>query len=131
MVDFIEITNEVLNVQAISEQVTETSTGATSIFVGTTRDYFQGKKVVKLEYEAYEPMAKKKLQELCNRLRVKWSDLKNIAIFHRLGAVGPREASVIIGKIISFNFSVKLTFLQKKIMLRNDFTNIFRRFLPD
>ena len=114
MAEFIEITNEVLDVQAISEQVTETSTGATSIFVGTTRDYFQGKKVVKLEYEAYEPMAKKKLQELCNRLRVKWSDLKNIAIFHRLGAVGPREASVIIGKRISFDFSVKLTFIQTK-----------------
>jgi len=56
----------------------------------------KAKKVVKLEYEAYEPMAKKKLKELCNRLRVKWADLKNIAIFHRLGAVGPREASVII-----------------------------------
>merc|ERR1711956_77351 len=44
----------------------------------------------------YTPMAKKKLKELCNRLRVKWTDLYHIAIYHRLGEVGPCEASVII-----------------------------------
>ena len=42
-------------------------------------------------------MAKKKLKELCNRLRVKWADLHHISIKHRLGQVGPCEASVIIG----------------------------------
>ena len=55
------------------------------------RDNFDGKKVIKLEYEAYTPMAKKKLKELCNRLRVKWAELYNIAIYHRLGEVGPCE----------------------------------------
>jgi len=94
--DVIEITEETLKVDEISAQVTDTCTGATSLFVGTTRDNFNGKKVVKLEYEAYVPMAKKKLKELCNRLRVKWADLHHIAIQHRLGLVGPCEASVII-----------------------------------
>ena len=47
------------------------------------RDNFDGKKVIKLEYEAYTPMAKKKLKELCNRLRVKWPDLYHIAMYHR------------------------------------------------
>jgi len=94
--DFIEITEEPLKVDEISAQVTDKCTGATSLFVGTTRDNFDGKKVIKLEYEAYTPMAKKKLKELCNRLRVKWTDLYHIAIYHRLGEVGPCEASVII-----------------------------------
>ena len=97
MSNFIEITHDMLDVNQISKQVTEPCTGATSLFVGTTRDNFQGKKVIQLEYEAYVPMAKKKLVELCNRLRVKWSDLHHIAIYHRLGLVGPCEASVIIG----------------------------------
>ena len=95
--DFIDISEDVLQVDQVSAQVTDTCTGATSLFVGTTRDNFQGKKVVKLEYEAYVPMAKKKMRELSNRLRVKWPDLHNIAIVHRLGLVGPCEASVIIG----------------------------------
>ena len=47
------------------------------------RDNFDGKKVIKLEYEAYTPMAKKKLKKLCNRLRVKWVDLYRIAMYHR------------------------------------------------
>jgi len=97
MSNFIEITFDVLDINQVSKQVTEPCTGATSLFVGTTRDNFQGKKVIQLEYEAYVPMAKKKLTELCNRLRVKWSDLHHIAIYHRLGLVGPCEASVIIG----------------------------------
>jgi len=94
--DFIDITEEPLKVEDISAQVTDKCTGATSLFVGTTRDNFEGKKVIKLEYEAYVPMAKKKLKELCNRLRVKWADLHHISIKHRLGQVGPCEASVII-----------------------------------
>ena len=98
MTDFIHITEKALDVQEISEKVTEPSTGATSLFIGTTRDHFQGKKVLKLEYEAYVPMAKKKLKELCNSLRVKWPDLHHIGIYHRLGQVGPCEDSVIIGK---------------------------------
>ena len=39
--DFIEITEEALKVDEISAQVTDTCTGATSLFVGTTRQVFQ------------------------------------------------------------------------------------------
>ena len=37
---------------------------------------FQGKKVVRLDYEAYEPMAIKEMEKLCNRMREKWPGLK-------------------------------------------------------
>ena len=83
--DLITITEEELDVGKISGLVTEPTTGATSLFVGTTRDNFKGKKVIRLEYEAYFPMAKKKLKELCNRMRVKWPDVLHIAVYHRLG----------------------------------------------
>ena len=112
--DFIEITEEPLKVDEISAQVTDKCTGATSLFIGTTRDNFDGKKVIKLEYEAYTPMAKKKLKELCNRLRVKWEDLYHIAIYHRLGEVGPCEASVIIA-ISSAHRCVKRVLAIKKL----------------
>ena len=93
--DDVVITTSPLDVAAISSSVTAPCTGATSLFVGTTRDNFQGKKVVRLEYEAYEPMAKKEMAKLCKELRSKWS-LHNIAIHHRLGLVKVTEASVII-----------------------------------
>ena len=56
----------------------------------------QGKRVVCLEYEAYEPMAVKKLGELCGQVRAKWPDVHNVALHHRVGVVGPAEASVVI-----------------------------------
>jgi len=76
--------------------VTAPSTGATSLFVGTTRDNFEGKEVVRLEYEAYEGMARKQLLAICQELRTKWPDLHSIAIHHRLGLVEVTQASVVI-----------------------------------
>ena len=94
--DLVEITQEVLDVAAISASVTHPSTGATSIFVGTTRDNFDNKQVVRLEYEAYEGMARRELVRLCGQLRHKWPGIARIALHHRLGRVDITQASVII-----------------------------------
>ena len=94
--DLVELTQEPLDVGTISASVTAPSTGATSLFVGTTRDNFDGKEVVRLEYEAYEAMARKQLLAVCRELRSKWADLHSIAIHHRLGLVEVTQASVVI-----------------------------------
>lgn len=52
--------------------------------------------VVSLEYEAYEPMAIKSMAKICSEIRDKWSGVHHIAIYHRLGLVPVKEASVII-----------------------------------
>lgn len=54
-----------------------------------------GKKVVRLEYEAYIPMAKKTLENLIAEARQQW-DLKHVAIYHRTGVVPVGQVSVII-----------------------------------
>lgn len=41
-------------------------------------------------------MAKKTMSALCHEIRQRWPDTKNIAIFHRLGLVPVKEASVVI-----------------------------------
>lgn len=43
--DFLKLTPDQLSVEAITELVTDDSCGAVSLFVGTTRDNFEGKKV--------------------------------------------------------------------------------------
>ena len=68
--DFVELTMEPLDIGTISASVTAPSTGATSLFVGTTRDNFEGKEVVRLEYEAYEAMARKQLLAVCGELNI-------------------------------------------------------------
>ncbi|XP_072167054.1 molybdopterin synthase catalytic subunit-like [Diadema setosum] len=93
--DVIRLTPSQLSVDEAVQVVTHPSCGAVSVFLGTTRDNFEGKTVVRLEYEAYEPMAEKELNKLCAEMRQKW-ELHKIAIFHRLGHVPVKESSVII-----------------------------------
>lgn len=53
------------------------------LFSGITRDNFDGKKVLRLEYEAYKPMAKKKMKEMCDSIRKQW-EIHSIAMIHRI-----------------------------------------------
>eukprot|EP00057_Strongylocentrotus_purpuratus_P021229 XP_011675703.1 PREDICTED: molybdopterin synthase catalytic subunit isoform X2 [Strongylocentrotus purpuratus] len=93
--DDVKLTKDILSVERAVQTVTDPSCGAISMFLGTTRDNFDGKKVVRLEYEAYESMAEKQLNKLCIEMRQKW-DLHNILIHHRLGHVPVTESSVMI-----------------------------------
>ena len=52
---------------------------------GITRDHFEGRRVSRLSYEAYESMALKELHRLCDETRRQFADLEHIAICHRLG----------------------------------------------
>ncbi|XP_046422745.1 molybdopterin synthase catalytic subunit isoform X1 [Neodiprion fabricii] len=93
--DVIKLQTEQLNIGDIINLVVAANCGAISTFIGTTRDNFEGKKVVKLEYEAYQPMALKELENVCSKIRSQW-DVERIAIYHRLGVVSVTEASVVI-----------------------------------
>ncbi|XP_001380755.2 molybdopterin synthase catalytic subunit isoform X1 [Monodelphis domestica] len=93
--DIIKFTPEKLSVDEVSQLVISPVCGAVSLFVGTTRNNFEGKKVVSLEYEAYVPMAEAEVRKICNAVRQQWP-VKHIAICHRLGLVPVTEASVVI-----------------------------------
>lgn len=93
--DIVTFTAGRLSVEEVSQLVTSPRCGAVSLFVGTTRNNFEGKKVVSLEYEAYVPMAENEVRRICSDLRQKWP-VRHIAVFHRLGLVPVAEASVVI-----------------------------------
>ncbi|XP_065340420.1 molybdopterin synthase catalytic subunit isoform X1 [Cloeon dipterum] len=93
--DTVKLTYDKLSVEEATAAVTSPKCGAVSLFVGTTRDNFDEKKVVQLDYEAYDSMAVKVMKELCAEVRRKWA-VENIAIYHRLGTVPVCEASVVI-----------------------------------
>jgi molybdopterin synthase catalytic subunit len=41
-------------------------------------------------------MAKKEMNNICYEIRQRWTDVVNIAIYHRLGRVPVKEANVVI-----------------------------------
>jgi molybdopterin synthase catalytic subunit len=92
---YLLLTNEVLDVAAACDLVTLDETGASTLFVGTTRDHFDGRRVLRLEYEAYDAMAVKELRGVCDAARARWR-LCRVAVFHRLGVVPVRHASVVV-----------------------------------
>ncbi|XP_067105858.1 molybdopterin synthase catalytic subunit [Osmerus mordax] len=95
--DEVQLTHQQLCLEEVSQAVTCPSCGAISIFIGTTRDSFEGKKVVQLEYEAYAPMAQSEIRKICKEIRTRWPTVRHICVYHRLGVVPVTEASVIIG----------------------------------
>lgn len=79
----LNITEDKLSAEYVTDLVSSPSCGAISLFIGTTRDNFEGKTVVTLEYEAYKSMALKELGNICKEIREKWKNVQDIAIFHR------------------------------------------------
>lgn len=82
MID-LKILNSELNINTAMNAVTSPQCGAISIFIGTTRDQFNGNKVKTLFYEAYESMALNEMETITVVARQKWPEVENIAIHHR------------------------------------------------
>lgn len=91
----IEITHHKIDIPRLIAHVSDEGAGATDVFIGTTRNKTSEKKVVKLEFEAYEPMAIKELQKIVDRANEKWPILK-YAVVHRVGTVEIGEEAVVI-----------------------------------
>ena len=91
----IELTEKTLDSEKITDKVRRDTNGAVVTFLGTTRDNFEGKTVVTLEYEAFDEMAVKKLEEVRQELMAEFG-LEQIAISHRVGIVGIGEISLVI-----------------------------------
>jgi molybdopterin converting factor subunit 1 len=91
----IKIVRERIDVAALEREVGDPAAGAIVTFAGTTRRDNAGRKVIKLEYEAYEPMALSEMRKLAHEAGTRWKIVR-IAIAHRIGVVEIGETSVAI-----------------------------------
>ncbi len=90
-----DITREPLSTDDLVNVVLVGSIGAVVTFTGTVRDNTDGRKVVSLEYEAYDEMAVAEMERIGREMADKWG-LHGIAIRHRVGKLAIGEASVVI-----------------------------------
>ena len=95
--DWITISPQPLDVATAVAFATDGRAGGIDIFLGTTRaeTSSDGRELVALDYEAYEEMAGRQLQDLARRAREQWPIVK-LALLHRVGRVAIGEPSVII-----------------------------------
>ena len=66
---FLEVTAELLSLDRCVAAVADDAAGAIATFIGVTRNTFEGKRVVQLEYEAYEPMVRPRKPTALDTLR--------------------------------------------------------------
>jgi molybdopterin synthase catalytic subunit len=70
--------------------------GAVVLMSGMVRNQTNGKPVVALEYQAYEPMALQVFQQIAADIRKTWADVSHVVIHHRVGRLQIGEVSVIV-----------------------------------
>ncbi|MEK4573885.1 molybdenum cofactor biosynthesis protein MoaE [Bacillus sp. FSL E2-8868] len=90
-----EIVDIPIVVQEVTNKVARREAGAITTFIGTVRELTKGKRTLHLDYEAYKPMAVKKLNEIGEEIKKQWPDAK-IAITHRVGRLEIMDIAVVI-----------------------------------
>ena len=75
--------------------VRDPAAGAVVVFLGTTRNRNAGRRVVRLEYEAYGRMAAAEMRRLATEAERRWP-IRKVAMAHRIGLVPIGQASVAI-----------------------------------
>ena len=90
-----EITRDTIAVDRLVTAAGRPDCGAIAVFLGTTRDHHEGRKVVSLTYEAYEPMALAALEAIERETLTRF-EVACCRIVHRLGEVPLTEASVVV-----------------------------------
>ena len=84
-----------MNIGACIDWVMSPECGGINVFIGTVRNVTKEKKVTRLEFEAYEPMAISEMNKIAADVFKKWP-VQKILIHHRTGVLQPGEVPVVI-----------------------------------
>jgi molybdopterin synthase catalytic subunit len=84
-----------LNLSEVIAAVSGEAYGGLVTFSGSVRNQTRGRPVLRLEYEAYRPMAEKMLARIGEEVARMW-DGARLAILHRVGTLEPGELAVVI-----------------------------------
>jgi len=93
--DLIRLTRTPIRPEEILPRLKAPANGAVVTFDGIVRNHSAGRETLHLDYEAYEPMAVKKMGEIAAEIRARFQ-ADGIAIVHRLGRLHIGETSVFI-----------------------------------
>jgi len=89
------LTREPIDPAPLVASVRTDGDGAVALFVGTVRNVARGREVVRLEYEAYEEMARAETARILEEVRSRF-EIGAARIVHRLGALAVGETSIAI-----------------------------------
>ena len=94
MID-IQVKQAALDPKVCEQFVVDPGVGGIVTFIGTVRNQTKEKPVLRLEFEAYEPMAISEMRKIAETIKDKWSATK-VSIHHRVGVLAIEEIAVVI-----------------------------------
>ena len=89
------IVREPIDQGRILNEIKHPEDGAVSVFDGIVRDNTRGRRTLYLDYEAYEQMALRQMEKLCQDALEKFK-VRDARIVHRIGRLEVGETSVFI-----------------------------------
>ncbi len=95
-VDVWNVTSKPLNVMEGLAFVTQPSNGAESLFVGAVREFNQGKSVLGVSYDVFEPLARQSFADICKEAQEKWGEALSLYVVHGKGRLKVGGISVVI-----------------------------------
>jgi len=91
----VRLTPDPIDYHALTEGVRSPRCGAVALFLGTVRELTGDRVTTRLDYQAYPPMAEKKLAEVEAEVRRRWP-VGDVALVHRVGSLDVSEISVAV-----------------------------------
>jgi len=93
--DHFRLTREPISASQLARELCVPQAGAVVVFEGVVRNHSSGRETLYLEYEAYQPMAQRRMEEIGGEVRAKFA-IERLGIIHRLGRLDIGEVSVVI-----------------------------------
>lgn len=94
--DSFTITFAPLSLAEVYALADDPANGAIVVMSGMVRNQTDGKAVVALEYQAYEPMALNVFRQIAAQIRQTWTEVNRVVIHHRTGRLQIGEISVLV-----------------------------------
>jgi molybdopterin synthase catalytic subunit len=94
--DHFAITFAPLSLDEVYFRADDAANGAVVVMSGMVRNNTDGKAVVALEYQAYEPMAVHVFKQIAAEIRQTWPETTHVVIHHRTGKLTIGEISVLV-----------------------------------
>jgi len=91
----VAIVRKRIETASVLESIKRPEDGAAAVFEGIVRNNTRGRRTLYLDYEAYEEMALKQMEDLADRALADFK-IRDVAIVHRLGRLEIGETSVLI-----------------------------------
>lgn len=85
-----------LLLEEVYQLANDRANGAIALMSGTVRCSTDGRDVLYLEYQAYEPMALEVFRQIAATIRQQWPEVNRFVIHHRVGRLQVGEISVLV-----------------------------------